>query len=333
LRILVCEYVTGGGLAGRDLPPSLAREGDMMLAALVKDLGALAGIEVLATRDSRLPPPDFPARFHRVEPGDDPWAVWRALLATADAFWPVAPEQDGILESLSLLARESGRRLIGCRPPAIRLTASKRATAEQLAARGVAAVPGWPPGQIPDAADGWVVKPDRGAGCEDTILFRRRSELEDWLAQDRQATDIVVQPYMTGPAGSLSVLYGDGAAWLLACNRQKVALRDGRFHYLGGVVGGFEAGRGTYRDLAESVGKAIDGLWGYVGIDFVAGRDGPVVLEINPRLTTSYVGLHRALGVNPAGLVLDLLDHGLAATRRPLACDPVEIDLLEACHA
>jgi tyramine---L-glutamate ligase len=32
-----------------------------------------------------------------------------------------------------------------------------------------------------------------------------------------------------------------------------------------------------------------------------------VVLEINPRLTTSYAGLGRALGCNPAGLVLDLL--------------------------
>jgi predicted ATP-grasp superfamily ATP-dependent carboligase len=31
------------------------------------------------------------------------------------------------------------------------------------------------------------------------------------------------------------------------------------------------------------------------------------VLEVNPRLTTSYAGLRDALGINPARLVLDLL--------------------------
>ncbi|MBK1722946.1 hypothetical protein [Thiocystis violacea] len=40
--------------------------------------------------------------------------------------------------------------------------------------------------------------------------------------------------------------------------------------------------------------------------------DVPRVLEVNPRLTTSYAGLAEALGINPAELVL-----GLQAGRRP----------------
>ena len=40
MRLLICEYVTGGGFLGQPLPASLAREGDMMLAALVKDNAA-----------------------------------------------------------------------------------------------------------------------------------------------------------------------------------------------------------------------------------------------------------------------------------------------------
>jgi predicted ATP-grasp superfamily ATP-dependent carboligase len=46
-------------------------------------------------------------------------------------------------------------------------------------------------------------------------------------------------------------------------------------------------------------------LWGYVGVDLVLADAGPIVLEINPRLTTSYCGLRDALGINPAALVLD----------------------------
>jgi predicted ATP-grasp superfamily ATP-dependent carboligase len=59
-------------------------------------------------------------------------------------------------------------------------------------------------------------------------------------------------------------------------------------------------------------------LWGYVGIDLIDGATGPLVLEVNPRLTTSYVGLARAIRMNPAALVLGLLDRELGAIERPL---------------
>jgi predicted ATP-grasp superfamily ATP-dependent carboligase len=47
-----------------------------------------------------------------------------------------------------------------------------------------------------------------------------------------------------------------------------------------------------------------------VGVDLVETSDGPVVLEVNPRLTTSYCGLRTARGLNPAALVMGLLSGG-----------------------
>ena len=67
MRIFVCEYVTGGGLCGQPLPASLSREGDMMLTALVKDLAALDGVEIVTTRDKRLPALRAPAEVLTVE--------------------------------------------------------------------------------------------------------------------------------------------------------------------------------------------------------------------------------------------------------------------------
>ena len=66
---------------------------------------------------------------------------------------------------------------------------------------------------------------------------------------------------------------------------------------------------------------AIPSLRGYVGIDFIQTEEGPMVLEINPRLTTSYCGLRSALGVNVADLVLQLFRSGTlpAITRRRAA--------------
>jgi predicted ATP-grasp superfamily ATP-dependent carboligase len=80
--------------------------------------------------------------------------------------------------------------------------------------------------------------------------------------------------------------------------------------------GGFELGgcainlpdpdRADAERLAAAVATAMPGLWGYAGIDFLQTGTGPVVLEVNPRLTTSYVGLRAALGINVAARVLDL---------------------------
>jgi len=327
VRLFVCEYVTGGGLSGAPLPAGLRREGDMMLGALVKDLGDVPGMEVVSTRDARLPVPDLPASFRPIGAGEDPWPVWRRLAEEVDAVWPVAPETAGALERLSELALAAGARLLGSRPAAVRLAASKRATAERLAARGIAAVPTWPAAQaaeLPDATAspgltrGWVAKPDDGAGAEDTHYFRRLDDLVRWLDACPAPNGFVVQPYVPGTPASLSLLCRDGRARLLACNRQDVVIEAGRFRYRGGTVGGLEARRPAFAPIAAAVAAAIPGLWGHVGVDLVDGADGPVVLDVNPRLTTSYVGLKAATGTNPVALALDLLESPIAEIERPL---------------
>ena len=323
MRLLICEYVTGGGFLGQPLPASLAREGDMMLAALVKDVAAVGGVEVAALRDERLGVADLPAAFHRLGATDDPWRAWRDAFETVDAVWPIAPETGGALTRLSELVLSAGRRLIGSRPRGVALAASKQATTAHLAARNIAVVPTLPAeavrrGDLPPASVGWVAKPDDGAGAEATYLFRHREEMQRWLAAVPERAGFVVQPYVAGVAASLSMLCQDGRAWLLSCNRQEIAIEQGAFRFRGSIVGGLEERRACYEPLAAAIAAAMPELWGYVGIDLMESEAGPLVLDVNPRLTTSYVGLRRAIGVNPAGLVLDLIERDLGAIVSPL---------------
>ena len=59
-------------------------------------------------------------------------------------------------------------------------------------------------------------------------------------------------------------------------------------------------------DLAATV-RALPGLGGFVGIDVVWNEvRGPVVIEVNPRVTSAYVGLSERLGRNLARDVLRL---------------------------
>ena len=332
MRLFVCEYITGGGLLGSSLPPGLAREGDMMLGALVKDAAGLARIDVVTTRDARLAVPALPAECRMIG-GDEPaWAAWQAMMQAADAVWPIAPETAGVLTRLSSLALAAGKPLIGSRPDAVDLAASKRATVERLTACGIAAEPTVPADAVlhdalPPGDDGWVLKPDDGVGAEATQLYRRRDDLLRALRAAPELRGMVVQRYVAGPAASLSVLCRDGRSWLLSCNRQDVVIERGVFRYRGGVVGGLEARRSDYTAIADAAAAAIPGLWGYVGIDLVNSAAGPVVLEVNPRLTTSYVALGRAIGLNPAGLILRLLHDPVEAVRTPLRVTPQRVDV------
>ncbi|RKT47118.1 ATP-grasp domain-containing protein [Thiocapsa rosea] len=307
MRIFVFEYVTGGGMLDACPTSSLAREGDMMLQALLADLCMLGDVECLVTRDARLPVVPMPVDCRFVRSQARFPDVWAAALAESDAVWPVAPEHRRTLERVSAAILAAGKGLLNSSPAAVNIAASKLRTARLLESQGIAVVPTFGPGEvIPDIKGRWVLKPDDGAGCEGIRLYHDRDSLcRDWdsLADWRNQ---VAQPFIHGTSASLSFLAKAGEATLLSINRQRVAIMDDRLVLLGCVVNGLGAGDPRFRRLAEDVAAALPGLWGYVGLDLVITQDGLPVLEINPRLTSSYAGLSESLGLNTAGQVLEL---------------------------
>lgn len=327
VRVFVFEYITGGGCIGSDIIASLAAEGDMMLCAMVRDLVELADVQVLITRDARLDELDIPVDVCWVH---DDWAsVWRACVDVSDAILPIAPETGGILEALSRQICDSDRRLLNSRPDAVAITASKLSTINHLGELGLPVVPCWRADRIPPLEDQpLVVKPDQGAGCIDVHLLNRRSDLEAFLMQKKDLSQWVVQPYLKGIAASLSLLVAADQVCLLGCNLQRIVQMDDQFSFLGCLVNGIERDFKPLMDLGQGIGSAIPGLWGYVGVDLVITENGPVVLEVNPRLTTSYVGLTRSVGANVAEFLLQLDDkaHALPQTLTTGNCVHVEVE-------
>lgn len=323
LKVFVCEFITGGGLYNAPLPPSLAREGGVMLEALLADLLQLPGVEVLTTRDPRLPPLALPVEVAIPQGAEDVWPLWQRCIAEADAVWPIAPESGGLLERLSAMAQST--MLLGCAPAAVRTAASKRATALHLAAHGIPVAPTLLPTEFKPQPGRFVAKPDDGVGCEDTRVFDDAAEMQNWL-ESRKATH-VIQPWLEGEAASLSMLCRDGHAVLLSCNRQLIELVDGSLHYRGSVLNGMQTHWQAFDAVARQVAHALPGLAGYVGVDVMVNGGDVTVLEINPRLTTSYAGLHRAIGRNPPGLVLDLLYNGRMVDAEQLERNVVEVQV------
>jgi predicted ATP-grasp superfamily ATP-dependent carboligase len=93
----------------------------------------------------------------------------------------------------------------------------------------------------------------------------------------------------------------------LSCNKQHVSSDSDTFSLKGVTINGMQAYRQRFETLARKVAKMLPDASGYIGVDVIvdAINDKIYVVEINPRLTTSYVGLHEAIGHNPAKIILE----------------------------
>ena len=299
------EFICGGGLAGLPVPSGLAREGDLMLAALIGDLLELPAVQVSFSRDARLAPPAQLARARVCwrSPYEVSQAALEREIGASEATWPIAPETGGELGRCARAVIDADRILLGPRPEAIALAASKSATARLLARAGIEVVPCFGAESAWERIGGpWVVKPDDGAGCSGMRLFPGREAAAAAFRGDG-APGLVAQPWIDGDAMSLCVLAAPGAVDVLSVNRQLLQW-SGPTAEVGAIEVNCEPVTAPLRTLAERVVAALPGLQGYFGIDFVRTARGPVVVEINPRLTSSYAGLRPALGLNVAERVL-----------------------------
>jgi predicted ATP-grasp superfamily ATP-dependent carboligase len=332
MRILVHEFASGGGFAGWNVPPTLAREGAAIRAALVADLVALSGHSIVTTADVRFPlAGGAGVEVHTIDPGRS--GLLANLIASADAVWLVAPETNRCLERLASLVEQHGKPLMGPGALAIRRASDKAGLRRRLARCGVP----YPETRVlrrgADAAAeagalGYpvVLKPGRGAGCMGVCLARNARELRDAIDVARSAGErgrLLVQRFVQGTAASVSVLSDGRRSVALSLNRQSV--RAGRpFSYHGGCTPldhplGLRA-----IDVSLSTCRALPGLRGYIGVDLVLTRSEAFVIEVNPRLTTAYLGVRSALGesssngANIAGMAIAACAGHLPAGAPPI---------------
>ena len=311
MRIFISEYLGGGAWPDGAPPDSLAREGRAMLEAILADATRLPGVEVHTTWDARLERPfQTGATVHEsVNPGHEA-ELFRKLARTCERTLLIAPELDGQLRSRCWLVEAMGGTLAGPSYAGVALTADKLLLAQHLDRHGIATLPTHPfdpECSLEELPFPLVLKPRDGAGSQDvrrvdqfedlSYLFRRRGDIPQ---------DLIWQPYVAGRALSVAVVLRDGhlQAWPVA---EQHLSGDGRFRYLGGRVPAQVKRVDEVRLLAGRACNRVPGLRGYVGVDLLLPDDGPpLVVEINPRLTTSYLGYRRLSADNLAAWVLGL---------------------------
>jgi len=335
LKVLLLEYITAGGLSDKPLADALLQEAALMRDALLSDFSEISGIEILTTYDVRLGPPQCCYEAIPVYATSNAMGIWQALLTACDAALVIAPETDGVLNQLTQMLAAANVRNLGSRSYAVEITSNKYHTYHALKNAQILTIPTYTAseflqpeffGHDSDLKDsfnhGCVVKPMDGSGCAETSYFAEAAVLQTWLGAHQpfvESARFMIQPYQVGTPASISMLCKEGVAWLLSCNQQiiEVATKEGAeideinahhasIQYKGCVVNGLSLHHKDFTTLALKISAAFPELNGYVGVDVIIHNEEIYLVEINPRITTSYIALRESLKCNPAKLILDL---------------------------
>lgn len=323
MRLFIYEWITGGGLVGESggLPESLLHEGLAMAQAVAADAVA-AGHSPVLLRDLRVTTLNAAGgELIEVTSRAEHNEVFQQLVAEADAVLLIAPETDRALSQVVQRAGQLGGKLMSPGSEFVAIASDKHLAAECLSAAGVPTPPAVliePDGLLPaDFTYPAVIKPLDGAGSQDTQVVAHANDRPPAYAWPRR-----LERYAPGIAASVAVLgVAGGETIALPPCRQRISV-DGNLSYLGGstpLAPGL-ADRAT--NLALRAIAAMPPLVGYAGVDLILGDDPDgsldVVIEINPRLTTSYVGLRRLV----RGGLVDPMIAAMRGERPTIEIDP-----------
>lgn len=308
MKLLLFEYITGGGFNRQSLPTSLLHEGAAMLRALLADCQRLPQLTVKVLLESRCQhlADDFPVEAIVITPEQDAVQQLQQAIAWADAVWIIAPESDGILQQLCLLVEAAGKQLLNSNSNAVALTSDKWLTYQYLLELNLPTVPSVLLAETQQFTPGsWVIKPIDGVGGCNTWRINNCTEFTQCVATLDKPQNYLMQPYVAGQPASLSCLFGNGKAKILCVNQQMIAEQAQQFQWLDSKVNTLPI-TAEHQYWVDTLARSISGLYGYVGIDFILGAESSWILEINPRLTSSYVGIYNALSVNVVAEVMQL---------------------------
>jgi predicted ATP-grasp superfamily ATP-dependent carboligase len=323
LKVLVYEHVCGGGYAGKPIPVGVLSEGFAMLRCVVADFRS-TGHEVTVLLDERLAkfnPPIGANYTIQILYADEPQKLLYNAAQRNDAVYVIAPETGQALQTFVRLAEKTGITSLNSKSEAIKEIADKARLYESLQKKGFLS----PKTLIQNTADNpanikqtidaelkypVVFKPVDGTGCSGISLVESPVGIEKAVAKivaESSDTRFIIQEFVNGQSVSVSLVSNGNKAVALSLNSQQITLAQPHkaSSYDGGCVP-FEHPIGKDAlALAERLIESFSDLRGYVGVDLILAKNHIYVIDINARLTTSYVGLRQVAGFNLAQTIID----------------------------
>ena len=342
MKIAVLEFVCGGGVKGSNsvgcTPPDLAsyrhlyREGFAMLGSLASDISK-CGHDVVTCLDTNAKDAGAQQELttHRVAcnviHSSNAWLEdWIETAEQCDTTIIIAPELDNILFQTVAALRNHGLHVLSSSLPFLQATTDKWMSSKLLAAHNVHQPQTWMLSEylsihLQHPSTPMTLKRRDGAGCVGMRFFENANDLNRYVKNESNGCQAnldqwLVQPWHGGQPASIALVAHPGSAKFLGSLEQSIhiePLNDQRVYNVS-----YRGGAGPIRSIdferleqtAEAVLEALPrGALGWIGIDLLlpSAQDPEItVIEINPRLTTSYLGYRKWYGPALANLLLGI---------------------------
>lgn len=293
-----------------------------MLRSLISDCKA-AGHNVTIFLDSRLAAFNLPNKADKIislSSREDFYKKARELSSSVDGVYVIAPESDQVLETIVKTVEEAGGTSLNCSSEAIKRVSNKMTTYETLKNCGLQVPetivvnttndPSSIKSKIKKLGYPLIFKALDGVSCAGLSIVKTEKNIPKALEKVRQETtnkQFIVQKRVKGKAASVSVFSDGKNAVAVTLNQQFVTLTtpDEDSSYYGGAIPFKHPLEHEALTTAKNAVETLGGLKGYVGVDMVLTNKGPIVIEVNPRLTVSYVGLRKVVNFNAAQAIID----------------------------
>jgi len=268
MKVLLAEYTTAHD-------PHLAPEGAAMLAVL-KQSFERCGYEVILPGSG-----DFGAEIDRIAPACDVGLV-------------IAP--DHLLSRYTKILEDHTHNL-GCGFMTAALCANKVQVEKILHLHAVPV-----PAEAP--AGRRVIKPVKGCGALGVRLSDGPAGKDEFSQEYIEGEHFSVSLVASRVIGDACLYYSGKPPLALAVNRQYIDIdAEGRFSYQGGET---PVHPEREAEIIKTAMKTVEvlGCQGYCGIDMVVA-DRVYVVDVNPRITTSLVGIAACMNEEIADILVE----------------------------
>jgi len=267
MKVLLAEYATAHDAA-------LAPEGAAMLTVL-KQSFERCGYDVRLPGDG-----EFGDEIERIAPSCDMGLV-------------IAPDHQ-LARYTQILEQHTHN--LGCGFVTVALCANKVQTEKILRSHGVA---------VPAEASAGrrVIKPVKGCGAQGVRISDGPTGAGEFSQQFIEGGHFSVSIVASRVVGDACLYFSGKSPLVLAVNRQCIETgSDGTLYYRGGETPVHPAREAEIIEVAKNVVEVL-GCQGYCGIDVVVA-DKVYVVDVNPRITTSLVGIAACMKEEIAGILV-----------------------------
>ena len=332
-KIFIFEFVCGGGYNQVDIPSSLFCEGYAMLRTIIEDFKKL-GFQITTLLDIRI---DFLSQYLEadkvklVKKNDDYIKIYTDCVKKSTYCFVIAPEFSNNLYNLTKIVKDNKKTILSVDLEGIWLGTSKLKTYNFFLENKVNtpqtyAIPFKKKIDLEFVLQKFdtlgcpvIIKPEDGVGSESIFYFETKAQIIHFFEDSNEKLDLsrnyILQEYIDGEDLSVSIINGVSSKKpeamnqiILSINAQIIKFKDSVNDsiYLGGFtpVVDYE----FLKDSLEQILKSMDlsSFRGYFGIDFIKKADNSIYfIEINPRLTTSYIGVRNILEYNPLEIIFN----------------------------